>query len=605
MKTKRRVAIVLMLALLCSIPARADDESESPGVRMTVYISSPLDFIKSVDELVSTITAGTGEEVMPGATAMGMLTAFPVPVDSVNMDSPFVLLLLDGEPFESICAIFSVPDFDEFIASMETHSSAERVESESGDVWEIRLPGIGRMKAIPGDGGFVAIGSDEAAVRRVIELGDSFVVEQPEDGIVAVTVYEPGKFDFGGEIRKSAGIAHVKINEALPLVIDEISIMSFNSDMVAGGADLLHSLVDWGVREIEALKMVKLSAKFDRNFIDVVLDVQSDDGSLIALQTSAVSYLADGDNFEANLAERVPDNALVLNRIITLLRDPDFREKAEEVIGFAFEKLLPEKRDEVLDAFSQFYSMGGPAETVQAVFNRGGRDLVVTYIQVDDPEEYVSHLRSLAPIGADLVNSFIGEQRGAGLRVTLDKHPEHDYSVLRAEIDPDSKLSTLLDQEPPDKSGEFKSTLANIRHMIGSIGDVMVVVSGSTDPDDFAFAAGILDDGVDSLVVLSAAAAVLDRLPGYENTFFTIVDTRNILDLYVDILGQSTPEVDDQLAALKRSFIGDRAFVGASINGDYDVMTVRSSVPTPAVNAFARNTDKLWSLLRFGTFDED
>lgn len=587
----RRFAVAALLAV-CVAAGAARAADDAPIVDVAFTVKSPFQAVEKLDALVSTITENTRNAVPQGFLAMmaGMYSPFPPEAWNGEGEMRFVIPR-DAKPF----VVITVESFDAFLDGLRKAGGDVEEEEAAGNGREasVSMQGTGTLIAVEAGPGKVAVGEAAPIMRLVLAAGALPSSGADADVGVAINMAALGEEI---DIPRAKG----RLAADRPALLGKLVEVGVTPKVADGVLSLLPTYLELAGDEVALWKTLFIDLDFLDEHAKIAVSLEAGDGSFLAEMGAGLAKLDDVSDPIAPKVGEYPLSLSIGRRPAEFI--PDFNERLVARVGEFAKAVFPDLGDRPAEAFGTLAGLSS-GNSVMLGYGVGGAGEMcnMAYLRMDDAAKAHAASKAGAAVLGEMLAGVFEPDTPYALRLETETATVGGAEVAVHSLavkDPEA-LSELLDEidaETPGMKNALRD-LIDFSLVTGTVGDVLVTVSGRVDTDDYEDAVAQLEGVEDPILAWeSTVAGIATGVP--HQGALVVMDADDMFATIMEQVLQSMGEAyfsggenlyltafeqikDDMITTAETVVCGYGAVQGRP--------AVTVAIPHAAVNAMIRN----------------
>lgn len=580
------VALVA-LAVFSLFQARAEEAKNTPlpeKIDYVISVDSAMNFLSACDNFVYASLENTPQAYEPGVLPFMGMMLLPLPIVDIDFNLELHAVVLRGYDIgdESPAFIASVEDFDKFRESffeMEGSVTSDGIHHFTSDQDQDYF--VANL-----ENGMVIIAERGDFVRTVLDaIKGGWWPKVTENAMLTMTFNSLENYNDGGLLKDTVDMA---INTYQRGFLDFASLSSsrgFNDNLLTELAPLLtDKSCEFLVREISQIRSGRIDCRIDGEIISFTLFAESAPESSLG---KAVAGSQDLANALSSMYAVVDASSGVYAQSFQSKDVLPHAGISERVVSKLAESLPANIASDLTHAWDA-YKSAKPGEILQTVHSL---DKNVTYIKAANSSGLCNAILELYKTAGNILFTFLGQGGDAGIQ-TITNESFQDLRFYRAAFAP-ATAETLFELASTSKDVDIISSLISCMNlMIGFENDVVVMVTGRAEPEDYLKAVTALRNPAgEPLVKQPGAERVIDLLR-YRQFGMGLMKVSYFCHAFLENIfeGSYVPEAGKQILRQAISDMEDRGeYIAAGHGFDQDMYAAEWVMTANGMNELLSN----------------
>jgi hypothetical protein len=499
---------ILTLCMFSFFNVRAEEAENAPlpeKIDYVISVDSAMNFFEACDSFVFASLDNTPQAYEPGVLPFMGMMLLPLPIVDIDFNHELHAVVMRGHDIgeEAPAFIASVEDFDKFRESffeMEGTVTSDGIHHFTSDQEEDYF--VADL-----ENGMIVIAERGDFVRTVLDTVKSgWWPKVTENAMLTMTFNSLEDFTDGGLLKDTVDLVVNRYRQGFTDFAALANSRGFNDNLLSELEPLLtDKSCEFLIREISKIQSGRIDCRIDGEIISFTLFAESlpesSLGKAVAGSQDIVNSLSSmhaavdasqGIYAQSSQAQDLLPHAGIFERVVANLSES-----------------LPANIASDLTRAWEAYKNANPAGILQTAH---GLDKNVTYIKAANSSGLCNAILELYKTAGNILFTFLGQSNDAGIQ-TITNESFQDLRYYRATFAPKT-AETLFELASTSKDVDIISSLISCMNlMIGFEGDVVVIVTGRAEPEDYLEAVTALRNSAEQpLVKQPGAERVIDLL---------------------------------------------------------------------------------------------
>lgn len=581
------MAVVMALAIFSVFQVWAEEAKSTPlpeQIDYAISIDSAMNFLSACDNFVFASLENTPQAYEPGVLPFMGMMLLPLPIVDIDFNLELHAVVLRGYDIgeESPAFIASVEDFDKFRDSffeMEGTVTSDGIHHFTSDQEKDYF--VANL-----ENGMIIIAERGDFVRTVLDaIKGGWWPKVTENAMLTMTFNSLENYNEGGLLKDTVDMA---INTYQQGFLDFASLANsrgFNDNLLSELAPLLtEKSCDFLVREISQIQGGRIDCRIDEEIISFTLFADSSPESSLGKAVAGSQDLVNALSSMYAVVDKKNGVYIQSSQSEDVLPHAGI---SERVVGKLADSLPANIASDLTHAWDAFKS-AKPGEVLQTVHDL---DKNVTYIKAANSSGLCNAILELYKATGNILFTFLGQGGDAGVQ-TITNESFQDLRFYRATFAP-ATAETLFELASTSKDVDIISSLISCMNvMIGFENDVVVMVTGRAEPEDYLAAVTALrNTASEPLVKQPGAERVVDLLR-YRQFGMGLVKVSYFCQAFLENIfeGSYVPEAGKQILRQAISDMEDRGeYIAAGHGFDQGLYTAEWVMTANGMNELLSN----------------